>query len=218
MNSQVALVVKNLPANAGDTRDTGSIPGLGRSPGGGHSSPLQDSCLENPSDRGAWRAAVRGVTKSRTRLKRLSTHVLAAQWLRLGASTVWSLVRELGSHTSCGSAKNKYQEETDLGRGQSLRWGLCAGYRVREVELWGDGDGPEWSPRDTSDRKCPEQASRWGRRPGFWRQRRSRKPGLWAGDASRRGVAPSDRKNAPRRRTWGCCTQNKMTAFPPLAL
>ena len=48
--SQVALVVRNLPENAGDTRDTGLIPGLGRSPGGGHSNPLQCSCLENPMD------------------------------------------------------------------------------------------------------------------------------------------------------------------------
>jgi len=47
-------VVKNLPANAGDTGDMGSIPGSGRSPGGGHGSPLQYSCLENPTDRGAW--------------------------------------------------------------------------------------------------------------------------------------------------------------------
>ena len=52
--SQVALVVKNLPANAGDVIDAGSIPGLGRSPGGGHGNPLQYSCLENPMDRGAW--------------------------------------------------------------------------------------------------------------------------------------------------------------------
>ena len=47
---QVALVVKNLPANAGDVRDVDSIPGLGRSPGGGHSKPLQYSCLENSMD------------------------------------------------------------------------------------------------------------------------------------------------------------------------
>ena len=46
--------VKNLPASAGDTRDAGSIPGLGRSPGGGHGNPFQYSCLENPMDRGAW--------------------------------------------------------------------------------------------------------------------------------------------------------------------
>ena len=50
--SQVALVIKNLPANAGDRRDTGSIPGLGGSAGGGSSSPLQYSCLENPVNRG----------------------------------------------------------------------------------------------------------------------------------------------------------------------
>ena len=54
--SQVALVVKNLPANAGDIRDVGSIPGLGRSLEGGHSNPLWYSCLENPMDRGAWQA------------------------------------------------------------------------------------------------------------------------------------------------------------------
>ena len=67
--SQVVLVVKNLPANVGDIKDLGSIPGLGRSPGGGHGNPLQYSCLENPMDRGAWWAMVHGVTKSRTRLK-----------------------------------------------------------------------------------------------------------------------------------------------------
>ena len=64
--SHVALVVKNLPANAGDERDAGSVPGLGRSPGGGHRNPLQYSCLENPMDRGAWRATVHGVTKRQT--------------------------------------------------------------------------------------------------------------------------------------------------------
>ena len=68
----VALVVKNLPANAGDVIEAGSIPGLGRSPGGRHGNPLQYSCLENPMDRGAWRVRVHRVTKSSTRLKRLS--------------------------------------------------------------------------------------------------------------------------------------------------
>ena len=52
--SQVALVVKNLPAKAGNVRDPGSIPGSGRSPGEGTGTPLQHSCLENPIDRGAW--------------------------------------------------------------------------------------------------------------------------------------------------------------------
>ena len=72
--SQVAPVVQNLPANAGEVRDVGSIPGLGRPPGGGHGNPLQCSCLENLMDRGAWRAAAHGFTQSRTQLKRLSTH------------------------------------------------------------------------------------------------------------------------------------------------
>ena len=59
--SQVVLVVKNPPANAGDVRDTGSIPGSGRSPAGEHGHPLQYSCPENPMDRGAWRATVHAV-------------------------------------------------------------------------------------------------------------------------------------------------------------
>ena len=61
--SPVALVVKNLPASAGDIRDAGLIPGLGRSPGGGHSNPLRYSCLENPMDRGSWWATVHGVAR-----------------------------------------------------------------------------------------------------------------------------------------------------------
>ena len=65
--SQVALVVKNLPANSGDVRDEDLIPGSGRSPGGGHGNPLQYSCLENPLDRRAWRALVHGVVKSTSR-------------------------------------------------------------------------------------------------------------------------------------------------------
>ena len=59
-------MVKNPPANAGDMRDTGSIPELGRSPGEGKGNPLKYSCLENPMDRGAWQATVHGVAKSQT--------------------------------------------------------------------------------------------------------------------------------------------------------
>ena len=59
-------MVKNLLANAGATGDVGSIPGLGRSPGGGNGNPLQFSCLENPMDRRAWRSTVHGITKSQT--------------------------------------------------------------------------------------------------------------------------------------------------------
>ena len=77
--SQVALVVTNLPANAGDVRDAGLIPGSGRSPGGENGNPFQHSCLENPNDRGARRATVLGVTQSRTRL---STHAWSGGPLR----------------------------------------------------------------------------------------------------------------------------------------
>ena len=62
--SQVALVVKNPTANAGNIRDMGLIPGLGRSLGGGNGNPFQYSCLKNPMDRGAWRVMVHGVVNS----------------------------------------------------------------------------------------------------------------------------------------------------------
>ena len=66
--SQVARVVKNPPARARDLRDTGSIPGSGRSPGEGNGNPLQYSCPENSMDRGAWQATAHRVIKSQTRL------------------------------------------------------------------------------------------------------------------------------------------------------
>ena len=84
--SQVALVVKNLPASAGDLGDVGLIRGSGRSSGGGNGNPLQYSCLENSMDRGAWRAAVHGVKKNQaqpsththnTRRKMSGTHPLS---------------------------------------------------------------------------------------------------------------------------------------------
>ena len=62
----VTLVVKNPPVNAGAVRDTGLIPGSGRSPGGGHGNPIQYSVLEIPTDRGLWWATVHGVTKGQT--------------------------------------------------------------------------------------------------------------------------------------------------------
>ena len=72
---KVALVVKNPPANAGDIREAGLIPGLIRSPGGGNGSPLQHSCLVNPMNGEAWWATIHRVTQSWTRMKKLSTHV-----------------------------------------------------------------------------------------------------------------------------------------------
>ena len=70
--SQVAFVVKNLPASAGHIRDMGSIPGWGRSTGEESGNPLQYSCLQNPMDRRAWRAIVHRVAKSQTQLSDLA--------------------------------------------------------------------------------------------------------------------------------------------------
>ena len=64
----MALMVKNLPANEEDVRDSDSIPGLGRSLGGGNDNPLQFSCLERPMDKVAWQATGHGISQSRTRL------------------------------------------------------------------------------------------------------------------------------------------------------
>ena len=71
--SQVALVIKNSPANAGDIRDPVFISALGRFPGEGHGNSLQYSCLENPMDRGAWQHTFHRVAKSQTWLNLLST-------------------------------------------------------------------------------------------------------------------------------------------------
>ena len=71
--SQVVLVVKKPPTNEGDARDVGSVPGSGRSPGGGHGNPLWYSCLENPMDKEAWQAIVHRVTQRWTQLKRQHT-------------------------------------------------------------------------------------------------------------------------------------------------
>ena len=71
-------MVKNPPANAEDAGDTGSIPELGRSPGGGNGNPLLYSCLENPMDTGTWWATVHGVAES-DMTERSCTHVLLQQ-------------------------------------------------------------------------------------------------------------------------------------------
>ena len=78
----MALVVKNLPASAGDIGDRGSIPRSGRSPGGEHGNPHQYSCLENPMDRGDWQAMVHRVKKRQTQLRGFSTHTQKYQFIQ----------------------------------------------------------------------------------------------------------------------------------------
>ena len=96
---KVVLMVKNLPVNEGDARDTGSIPGLGRSPGKGNGNPVQYSCLENSMDRGAWQATVHGVAKSCTWLiEHTCTHSHPLIW-QFDFNVFWC--RFLGIHPSC---------------------------------------------------------------------------------------------------------------------
>ena len=99
------MVKKTSPANAEDIRDRGSIPGLGRSPEGGHVTPLQYSCLEHPMDREAWWATVHGVAKSQTRLKWLSTHIygfmclLSTKIILIGEWEINDLTKGLDTQT-----------------------------------------------------------------------------------------------------------------------
>ena len=89
----VVLVVKNLPTNTGDVRDAGLIPGSGRSPGDGN--PLQYSCLENPMDRGAWRATVHGVTRESVMTECLSPTMICRQdlwWPLLLSSSPYNVL------------------------------------------------------------------------------------------------------------------------------
>ena len=109
-------MLKNPPANAGDIREAGSIPGLGRSPRGGHGNPLQYSCLENPMDRGTWQAyslQSYRVAKSQTWLKQLSPHTgdfhMVSQQHKLGTSKLRLHIPLLSScpssqHRGCFSA------------------------------------------------------------------------------------------------------------------
>ena len=90
--SQLVPAVKNLPANAGNLRVAGSIPGSGRCPGEEHSNPLQHSYLENPMDRGAWWATVHRVTKSRIQPKWLNTHAHTPTTLALHVSIIFKRI------------------------------------------------------------------------------------------------------------------------------
>ena len=125
--SQMALVVKDLPVNAGDFRDVGLIPGSGRFPGGGHGSPLQYSCLENPMDRRTWRAMLHRVAKSRTKLKWLNIHahiyifVYIYKYLSLSFSC-GSVVKNLPANVEDGSLVPVLRRSREEGNGNPLQY------------------------------------------------------------------------------------------------
>ena len=107
----MALVVKNLPANAGDARDMNSIPGSGRSRGVGNDTPLQYSCPENPMNRGAWQATVHGVAKSRIRL---------SSWAHPDGRSKVTLQR--GLRDSCSHLCNSLTHMIREGNGTPLQY------------------------------------------------------------------------------------------------
>ena len=132
-------LLKNPPANAGVARDTGSIPGLGRSPGVENGTPLQYSCLENPMNRGAWWATVHGVAKSQTTTKHTCLHTWSLQgpqeplWMQKSEDAqvpcvkwcnIMSTVRApyLLLILGCGGA-NSSKEKRQCQK--SVVWGLC---------------------------------------------------------------------------------------------
>ena len=112
----MAAVVKNPPANAGDVRDLGSIPGSGRSPGGGHGNPLQYSCLENPMDRGAWQATVHKVHGVGTSLKKLSKRTRNSTSHRELVHTL-SLLLSPPLSTYRGEGRRRMEKGKKKGRG-----------------------------------------------------------------------------------------------------
>ena len=110
----MALRVKNLPANAGDVRDTGSIPGSGRSHGGGHGHPLQYSWLENPMVRAAWWATAHKIAESQTQLKWLSTH-MPVTWSSAGDTTLPTALKaylESEAEVHCQGDRNQSCQNT----------------------------------------------------------------------------------------------------------
>ena len=152
----MVLLVQSLPAGAGEVRDSGLIPGSGRSPGGGHGNPLQYSCLENPMDRGAWRATVHGVTQSQTQLKRLSTY--AQRGDRVKTEIRWP-------STSLQTSSLRIYEEIDV---CFLSHPVCGSWLwqpqltdtgpVSSVLLW---EHQESSGHGKSERKMGDITQKW---------------------------------------------------------
>ena len=103
-------MAKNPPANTGDTRDEVSLPGLGRSPGEGHCNPLQYSCLENPMERGIWRAAVREVTKESCMTEQLNKNKIYSNTYELCRAEQGSL----NGHSSGVEGRGEVIEETGI--------------------------------------------------------------------------------------------------------
>ena len=134
----MTLGVKNPPTSAGDARDAGLIPGSGRSPGVGNGAPLQYSCLENPMDRGAWRAIVYGVAKSWPWLSdwahclgNISVGlVLNSVWVICSGAVVWTDWATSLSLFTFLHWRRKWQPTPVFLPGESQGWGSLVGCRL----------------------------------------------------------------------------------------
>ena len=139
--SQEALLVKNLPASAGNVRDSGSIPGSGRSPGGRRGHPLQSACLENPHGQRSLAATVHGVAKSWTRLKQLSIFIALPQLQNrmVMVSAPWRFFTEpVKSRAQCSTKVDilsPLQETDKKAEGLEERLATFGGPTVRESRI-----------------------------------------------------------------------------------
>ena len=133
-------LVKNLPASAGDIRDMGLIPGLGRSPGGGQGNLLHYSCLENSMDRGAWWAIVHGVAESQTQLSPHATCLLTTVIFQLAAVLVVKLDIFIGSkkYNAILFRKTGFRILSIKNSISFLWWNVCeVGEPTKRVGKWG---------------------------------------------------------------------------------
>ena len=139
--SQVVLVVKNPLANAGDTGDRGSIPGLGRSPGGGYGNPLQYSCLENPMDRGFW--PLQSTGSRRIRRDWASMHACRRGWIFQGKPYQYKDM-DMGNKISMGvgqwrnTGQNQTSKSTNTRNlGLLVVWGWQGSENSAQPWVWG---------------------------------------------------------------------------------
>ena len=131
-------MVKHPPVNGGDVRDAGSIPGLGRSPGGGHGNPLQYSYLKNPIDRGPWWTSVHRVSKSRTRLSDLACSGVVTE-LRIRARSLEPKISDRKTETSPEIMKKTTEKEK--------LWKITPSSCI--IDSWSHLPGCTWLESDT---------------------------------------------------------------------
>ena len=190
-------VVKNPPANEEDARDTGSIPGWGRSPGVVNGNPFQYSCLENFKDRRAWRATVHGVAKELDTTERLSTHI---PHMPQGMASLQS---------ACGSVLDTWRRGTSRAWPSSWKHMRLAGSTAKRE--FGSAQSQERDTRRRSGGTWEEEdKGRWRQNPSCWGAGNVEEPGRgydWE-------ASPSIGSQSPRPHPGGCQAQAWLRKAP----